>query len=295
MRPPGAADSATAQAIAGANARPGTARRGGSPSGEPASGTDRGQMPVRGSVALVTGASSGIGQATARALADAGAHVLVHGRDREALSALAKQIGARPLPADLADPAEVRRLAQCALDVDGRVDILVANAGVGWAGRFAQMPAEKAGRLVEVNLTAPIRLARALMPAMLERDRGFLAFVSSIAGRTGVAGEAVYAATKAGLDAFAESIRLELRGTGIGVGVIVPGPVETRFFERRGQPYRRSLPRPMPPERVATALVRMIDRGGAEQYRPRWLRVPVAVRVLAPALYRHLARRYGGS
>jgi short-subunit dehydrogenase len=252
-------------------------------------------MPVRGSVALVTGASSGIGQATARALADAGAHVLVHGRDREALSALAKQIGARPLPADLADPAEVRRLAQCALDVDGRVDILVANAGVGWAGRFAQMPAEKAGRLVEVNLTAPIRLARALMPAMLERDRGFLAFVSSIAGRTGVAGEAVYAATKAGLDAFAESIRLELRGTGIGVGVIVPGPVETRFFERRGQPYRRSLPRPMPPERVATALVRMIDRGGAEQYRPRWLRVPVAVRVLAPALYRHLARRYGGS
>jgi short-subunit dehydrogenase len=149
--------------------------------------------------------------------------------------------------------------------------------------------------LVAVNVTAPIELTRALLPGMLARGTGSLVYVTSIAGRTGVAGEAVYAATKAGLDAFAESLRLEMRGTGVTVGVLVPGVVATQFFARRGRDYARSRPRPRPAADAATAVLRLVENGGAEVYLPRWLALPVAVRSVAPGLYRRLAGRFGGS
>jgi short-subunit dehydrogenase len=249
---------------------------------------------VRGAVALITGASSGIGRATAESLAAAGARVIVHGRDRAALDELAGRLGGLSLPGDLAPAGAPERLAMRALDAAGRVDILVGNAGVGWAGPLVDMPAGDIDRLVAVNLSAPIRLTRALLPAMAAQRRGYLAFVTSIAGRLGVAGEAVYAASKAGLDMFAESLRLELRGTGVGVGVLVPGVVDTRFFERRGRAYGRRRPRPLAAESVAAALVRMIEAGDAEALRPRWLRLPVAVRGVLPGAYRGLAGRFGG-
>jgi short-subunit dehydrogenase len=120
-----------------------------------------------------------------------------------------------------------------------------------------------------------------------------VAFVSSIAGRTGVAGEAVYAATKAGLDAFAESLRWELAGTGVTVSVLVPGVVDTAFFERRGRPYDRRRPRPVPAAKVAEALVRDIGSARPERYLPRWLRTAVVVRAALPGPYRRLAGRFG--
>ncbi|MDQ7905772.1 SDR family oxidoreductase [Phytohabitans sp. ZYX-F-186] len=252
-------------------------------------------MRIRDSVALVTGASSGIGWATAVRLAGAGARVVVHGRDRERLAALADAVGGVPLAGELADPDQVERLAAAALEVAGRVDVVVHSAGGGWAGPFDRMPAPEIGRLVAVNLAAPIGLTRALLPGMRARGSGYLMFVTSIAGRLGVAGEAVYAATKGGLDAFAESLRLELRGTGVGVGALAPGVVETRFFERRGQPYGRGRPRPIPAERVADVLVRSIAAERDDRYVPGWLRLPVAVRATAPGLYRRLAGRFGGS
>jgi short-subunit dehydrogenase len=243
---------------------------------------------------LVTGASSGLGRATAELLAGHGATVLVHGRDAAALHALAGRLHGVALPADLTEPGAAERLAARALDAAGRIDALVANAGSGYAGQFAGMPAAAIGALVETNLTACLRLTRALLPGMLANGRGALVYVSSIAGRTGVAREAVYAATKAGLDTFAESLRLELAGTGVQVGVLVPGVVDTPFFARRGRPYQRRIPRPLPATEVATALVRLIETGSAEAYRPRWLRLPVAVRGLAPGAYRRLAARFGG-
>jgi short-subunit dehydrogenase len=252
-------------------------------------------MSIRDRVALVTGASSGIGRATAVALGAAGARLLVHGRDREILDRLAHDTGGMPLCVDLGRPDGAQRLAAEALAAAGQVDILVASAGQGWAGQFSDMAVDDVDRLVAVNLSAPMRLTRALLPAMAQRGTGYLAYVTSIAGRTGVAGEAVYAATKAGLDAFAESLRLELRGTGVGVGVVVPGVVDTRFFERRGRPYGRTRPRPLPAAAVAEALVAMIENGGVEIYRPRWLRVPVAIRGALPGTYRRLAGRFGGS
>ena len=243
----------------------------------------------------MTGASSGIGRATALALADRGANVIVHGRDRPALEALAARLDGHALVADLAVPGAAEKLARAALDLAERVDILVNNAGLGWAGPFDGMPESEAERLMTVNLAAPVALTRALLPGMRARGEGYLAYVTSIAGRTGVAGEAVYAATKAGLDAFAESLRLELRGTGIGVGVLVPGVIDTRFFERRGRPYARRRPRPLAPDPIGRDLAAMIASGREELYRPAWLRLPVAVRSTIPATYRALAGRFGGS
>lgn len=252
-------------------------------------------MPLRGCVCLVTGASSGIGRATAELLAARGARLLLHGRDRSALASVAARTGGTVLVEDLSQPGAAARLAAAALAAAGQVDLLIANAGAGFAGPLAIMDGSRLAEIVATNLTAPLELTRLLLPQMLERRRGRVIFVTSIAGRTGVAGEAVYAASKAGLDAFAESLRLELRGTGVGVGVLVPGVVATRFFDRRGQPYGRVRPRPLPAEAAAAAIVALAETGRAEIYLPRWLRLPVAVRALAPGLYRRLAGRFGGS
>ncbi|MFL6072563.1 MAG: SDR family NAD(P)-dependent oxidoreductase [Mycobacteriales bacterium] len=250
-------------------------------------------MRVAGAVALVTGASSGIGRAVAVRLAGAGARVVAHGRDPDRLAELAAEIDCVTLTGDLAEPAVPAELAAAAVAAAGRVDILVNNAGLGWAGRFDAMPAADVDRLVAVNLRAPIALTRALVPGMVAGGAGHVAFVSSIAGRTAVAGEAVYAATKAGLDVFAESLRWELGGTGVTVGVLVPGVVDTGFFERRGLPYDRRRPRPVPAAEVAAALVGDIGSGRPERYLPRWLRTAVVVRAALPGPYRRLAARFG--
>ncbi|HEY3708338.1 MAG TPA: SDR family NAD(P)-dependent oxidoreductase [Amycolatopsis sp.] len=247
-----------------------------------------------GETVLVTGASSGIGEAAARRFAAAGAHVLLHGRDRARLAALAAETGGTALDADLAEPGAAAGLAERATAVTGRVDVLVNNAGLGWAGPLPDLSGAELARLVAVNLTAPLELTRALLPGMLARGHGRIVFVTSIAGRTGVAGEAVYAATKSGLDAFADSLRYELHGTGVDVGVVVPGVVRTAFFDRRGTPYTRTTPRPVPADRVAAAVVRAAARPG-DYYVPRWLRLPVALRGAVPGVYRALATRFGAA
>src|SRR5258705_13141605 len=177
---------------------------------KPGRTADNGRVSIQGQVALVTGASSGIGRATAQLLAAQGVRVIVHGRDQRALTELASRIHGVPVFADLSEPTGAQQLAERALAATGRIDILVANAGVGWAGPFGEMVAGDIDRLIAVNLTAPVRLTQALLPAMAERRSGYLAFVTSIAGRTGVAGEAVDAATKAGPDASDENLRLAL-------------------------------------------------------------------------------------
>ncbi|MEO3778430.1 SDR family NAD(P)-dependent oxidoreductase [Micromonospora sp. B11E3] len=249
-------------------------------------------MRLTGAVVLVTGASSGIGAAVVRRLARAGSQVVAAGRDREGLARLAAETGAATLLTDLARPGAGRDLAERVLARHTRVDVLVNNAGVGWAGPFGGMADAVADELLAVNLRAPIELTRAVLPGMCHRG-GHLVFVGSIAGRLGVGGEAVYAAGKAGLDVFAQSLRLELARRRVGVSVVVPGVVDTPFFARRGQPYRRRRPRPLPPERVADALADAIVRDRAEVYVPGWLRLPVAVRALLPGAYRRLAARFG--
>ncbi len=251
-------------------------------------------MDLAGAVVLVTGGSSGIGAATARALAAAGARPLVAGRDRDRLAAVAAETGGVALTADLGLPGGADDLADAALRAapDG-IDVLVNNAGIGWAGPFGDIPAAVEERLVAVNLTAPLRLTRLLTPAMAHRGRGHVVFVSSIAGATGVRGEAAYAATKAGMHYFAESIRYELRGSGTDVSVVFPGVIDTPFFDRRGAPYQRTRPAPISPERVARAILTAVRRNRAEVFVPAWMRYAAWIHGAAPGLFRSLAGRFG--
>jgi len=251
-------------------------------------------MRLDGAVALVTGASSGIGAATAAALAAAGASLLLSGRDEARLAEVAGRTGGTALAGDLAAAGGAAGLAARALGAaPGGIDVLVNNAGLGWAGPFAEISAGKIAELAAVNLTAPIELARLLVPGMAERGRGGVAFVSSIAGVTGVRGEAVYAATKAGLSAFAESLAYEVRGSGVAVSVIVPGVIDTPFFGRRGRPYGRARPAPIPAGRVAAAIVSALERERPVVYVPGWMRFPAWLHGTAPGAFRALAARFG--
>lgn len=250
-------------------------------------------MELRGSVVLVTGASAGIGTAIAERCSAAGARVLVHGRDPQRTRSVADRLGATPLVADLGNASAARTLAEEAAQVHGHIDAVVANAGVGWSGPFSEMSPAALDTVLMTDLLAPLHLVHAALPAMLARGSGAVVMVGSVAGRTGVAGEAAYAAAKAGIDCFAESLGQELAGSGVSVGTVVPGVVATDFFRNRGRPYRRRSPRPVPAGRVADAVVESLRDGRGERWVPAWLRLGAAVRAAAPETYRRLSLRFG--
>jgi len=169
----------------------------------------------------------------------------------------------------------------------------VLCAGVGWAGPLEAMPADRVDEVVGVDLVAPVHLTRLLLPALRRAPRAQLVLVSSVAGTVGVRDEAVYAAAKAGLRAFADSLRWELADSAVAVTTVVPGVVATPFFERRGSPYGRRRPRPLPPERLAAAIAGSLDHPRPEVFVPRWLRLPARLHGVAPAVTGALSRRFG--
>ncbi|MEU6281336.1 SDR family NAD(P)-dependent oxidoreductase [Streptomyces sp. NPDC047028] len=256
--------------------------------------TGRGGRGVCGGTALVTGASSGIGAAVARRLAaEGGWRLVLNGRDVTRLEQVARQVSATAFAADLTRPGADRRLTEHVLGEVGAVDLLVAGAGVGWAGDFVGMPHASIEEVVNVDLLSTVHLVRTVLPHMVAAGSGRVVLIGSLAGSVGVRGEAVYSAAKAALAAFADALRYELRGSGVGVSLVVPGVVDTPFFDRRGAPYQRSRPRPVPAERVADAVWTAVRRGKDEVYVPGWLRLPIRVRGTTPGLYRRLAAHFG--
>jgi short-subunit dehydrogenase len=249
-------------------------------------------MNVRDAVVLVTGASGAIGAACAAQLHARGARLILTARDG-ALGDIAADVGAKALVCDLAVAGTAEELTAEALEVYGKIDIVVHCAGLGWYGATSAMEPAKADELLDVNLRAPLQITRSVLPGMLARRYGHLSFVASIAGWTGVAEEAVYSATKSALITYADSLRAELLGTGVGVSVVSPAAVRTAFWDNRGVPYGRRFPRQVAPERVARAIVRGIEQDRAHQMIPRWLAVAPAVRATAPAVFRALHRRFG--
>ena len=249
-------------------------------------------MNLDGAVAIVTGAGRGIGAASARALAARGAKVIAIGLGSDDLHATAAATGGDALMADVRDPAHADDVVAHALDKYGRLDLVVANAGIGHYGAFAEMPAERILDLVAVNARAPILLARSALPTMLTQRRGALVFISSIVGALPVTREAVYGATKAAIDAFADTIREEVRGSGVTVSTVCPTVVDTLFFVDRGEPYVRKFPRRLRPERIAEAVVDAAEDGKARYVVPRWMTMPMRLRGVAPATYRAISRPF---
>ena len=249
-------------------------------------------MELRGRTALVTGATGGLGSAIARALASRGASVVVTGRRADVLAPLAAETGGRALECDLADPAGVERL----LGEAGAVDVLVANAGLPGSGHITSFSAEDIDRALAVNLRAPMVMARALAEPMAARGSGHLVFVSSLSGKAASGGGSVYAATKFGLRGFAHGLREDLRGSGVGVSVVLPG-----FIRDSGMFHDAGVKLPSyvgtkTPEDVAAAVLRAIEHDRAEiDVAPLGLRAGVAFAGLAPELSARLQRRLGGA
>ncbi len=185
-------------------------------------------------VVLITGASTGIGAAAARMFAAEGAKVVLAARGREALDALAGELrgaghAVEVVPTDVADMEALRRLVERTVEWGGRLDVLVNNAGVNHRGELERHTPEQLAQIVHVNLTAPIVLSRIALPH-LQRHRGAIVNVASLAGRIPVVHEATYSATKFGLRAFTFALADELRPAGVRVSVVSPGPVDTGFI-----------------------------------------------------------------
>jgi short-subunit dehydrogenase len=248
------------------------------------------RVEISGSTALLTGATGGIGQAIARALAGRGASLILTGRRLELLEPLAAELGARSLAVDLADRAAAERLAAEA----GVVDILVANAALPGSGKLASFSVEEIDRALDVNLRAPIVLTHALLPSMLERDRGQLVYISSLSGKAVAPGTAIYTASKFGLRGFAGSLRADLHGTGVGVSTVLPG-----FIRDAGMFAETDVKLPAgvgtrTPQDVAEAVVKAIEHNRGEiDVAPPPLRVSTTFASVAPELAQRLARRLG--
>jgi short-subunit dehydrogenase len=247
---------------------------------------------LAGRTVLLTGATGGLGQAIARRLHREGAHLTLTGRRTDVLDPLAAETGGRAVAADLADLAAVERLAAEHADVD----VLVANAGLSASGHVLTFSVEEIDRALAVNLRAPMVLARVIGERMAERGSGHIVFMSSLNGKAGTLRAAVYAATKFGLRGFAQSMRQDLHGSGVGVSAVFPG------FVRDAGMFAESNTAPPPgagtvaPEEVAEAVVQAVERNRGEiDVAPLRMKIGTAFAGLAPEVAATVIRASGGA
>jgi short-subunit dehydrogenase len=242
-----------------------------------------------GKICVVTGASSGIGEATARSLVRAGATVVLAARREERLREIAGELGERAsaVRCDVTRIEDLETLRDEVVRRHGRCDVLVNNAGVPGGGWFADLSIEQLERVTATNYLSVLFATKVFLP-LLMASRGHVVNVASLAGRYALPGAAVYTATKFAVVGLSESLYHELGPRGVMVTSVNPGLVETEGFpmtEAKRDPVLRRLV--MQPDRIAREIVRVIRaRKGPEVSIPRWLAAPQAARVLAPPLYR---------
>jgi NADP-dependent 3-hydroxy acid dehydrogenase YdfG len=225
-------------------------------------------VDVEGAVAVVTGASAGIGEAIARALNAAGASVVLAARRAERLEALAAELpGSLALPTDVTDDEQVRRLVHRTMDVYGRLDVLVANAGQGLHVPVEEIRPDDLAAVFDLNVIGPLRCLQAALPVMREQGAGAVVFVSSATTLQAVPGLGGYAATKAALDMLGAVARAELASSGVTVSVVLPRITATDFHDNLRAGHlgrwgtRGDRPAGDPPELPARAVLFAIETG----------------------------------
>jgi short-subunit dehydrogenase len=245
--------------------------------------------PLSGTV-LLTGASGGIGHAIARAVAPAAQELVLSGRRTDVLDSLASELGARVIACDLSVREDVERLAEQA----GAVDVLIANAALRSGGLLGEFSQEQIDQMLEVNLRAPIALARALTPGMVERRRGHVVFMSSLQGKASTPVSSIYCAAKFGLRGFSLALREDLRSYGVGVSVVLPGFIrDAGMFADSGVKLPLGVGTRSPGD-VAAAVVRAIEHNRAEiLVAPAGLRLGTYAAAIAPGFSAAVSRRLG--
>jgi short-subunit dehydrogenase len=259
---------------------------------------------LRGMTALVTGASGGIGRHIARRLAKDGMNVVVSGRREDVLAELVVElrgqgVSAEAVAADLGDLSQVDPLIERSEAALGEIDVLVNNAGVETVGAFTAYSREQLTSMIDVNLTAPALLTHRVVPGMLERERGHVVFISSLAGKVGPAYNEPYAATKAGLIGLNQSLRAEYRHAPIGFSVVCPGFVAGDGMYQRmvdeGIGSNRLLGETTT-DKVADRVVEAIRRDRPEIIESGSpVRPMLAISQIAPRLAEWLVERLGGT
>jgi uncharacterized protein len=247
-------------------------------------------------IALVTGPSSGIGEATARRLArEPGMELVLVARREERLRALAGELGgAHVIAADLTSPDAPARIAAEVGERHGRLDLLVNNAGAAWRGTFADTGWPNVERHMAVNFEAQVRLTEALLPLLRRSAPSAIVNVASVAGRVARGGSGAYSAAKFALIGWSDALYLEERPHGVHVGLVLPGFVTTEGFPQR-ELNEKALTRRLvsTPDKVAEAIVDAGLHRRAERIVPRPYGVAVALRHVAPGLVRRVLARGG--
>ncbi len=251
-----------------------------------------------GTRALVTGASKGIGRATAQALAARGAQVGLVARGAAGLEELAAELGngAIPVAADVTDRESIGGAVEAFMDEAGGLELLVANAGIAHYAPFADQPIEDAEQMVQVNVLGTIYTVGAALPKMLDRATGHIVVVSSGAGLRAFPWAAVYGATKGAQKRFAEALRHELSGTGVSVTTVFPGEIKTELHshERDRLPDWRSNDEELPPEQLAAAIIKGVEADDREVHVPGLVKL-LGLNDIAPRLVDLLLRRIRGA